>query len=297
MERDVNALTVKSPAQPRLARRFWKTPSSRAKWVVLIIALVIYGGIYIWYQHALKVQQYPGPSSDPLRLFGIVSFGLVLIVAAYSLRRRFVRTLPGRVQDWLWIHTWLGIASLFIAFLHDNYSYILSNYCFARYCFTQSEGGMSALYALLLLVASGIVGRLLDVWQARVIAREASRNGVGIAQSIEDHLAELALTVERLGAGKSPAFKEYCRKALASTAAPPAPPALPPYEQNDLQRANEALIRRAQLARSLRRQERATIIITVWRFIHIPLACLALTVIGIHGLIELLKMVLQWLGH
>jgi membrane protease YdiL (CAAX protease family) len=291
------ATTAKPPAAPQPGRRLWRTPTSRAKWIVLIIALLIYAAICVWYMHALKVQQYPGPSSDPLRLFGIVSFVLVLIVAAYTLRRRFLRTLPGRVQDWLWIHTWLGIAALFIAFMHENYSYILNSYCFRPYCFTSSAGGMSALYALLLLVASGIVGRLLDVWQAHIIAREASRNGVGIAQSVEDHLAQLALTIERLGAGKSQTFKAYCQQALVRATVPPAPPALPPHEHNDLQRASDALTRRAQLARSLRRQKRASFIIKGWRSIHIPLACAALAVIGIHSSVELLKMLLQLLGR
>lgn len=292
------AQTIKSSPPQRPIQQNWKTPASKAKWLWLLIALLIYGGIYVWYLHALKVQQYPGPSSDPLRLFGIAAFCLVLITAAYSLRRRFVRVLPGRVQDWLWLHTWLGITSILLAFLHDNYSYILNSYCFRLSCFTGSAAGMSALYALLLLVASGIIGRLLDLWQARVIAKEASRNGVGITQALQDRQRELDLTIERLNAGKSAAFKQYSAQALdRGISALKQLPTLAANEQGDLQRLQEALSARARLLSSLRRQKRARFIIQGWRYIHIPLACAALAVIGFHGSAELLKMLLQLLRH
>jgi len=45
----------------------------------------------------------PDPALDPYRSFGIAAFITVLVVAAYTLRRRWVRHLPGRVQDWLWV--------------------------------------------------------------------------------------------------------------------------------------------------------------------------------------------------
>src|SRR5579885_2506085 len=154
------AQTIKSSPPQQPIQQNWKTPASKAKWLWLLIALLIYGGIYVWYLHALKVQQYPGPSSDPLRLFGIAAFCLVLVTAAYSLRRRFVRVLPGRVQDWLWLHTWFGIGSILIAFLHEGYTNILHDYDFSLDGFTGSAFGMSALYGLIFLVLSGIIGRL-----------------------------------------------------------------------------------------------------------------------------------------
>ncbi|MBE3559537.1 MAG: hypothetical protein IMW89_09955 [Ktedonobacteraceae bacterium] len=286
---------AQSHAQPAPGRRrIWKAPRSRAKWLFLVISLLFYGGIYAWYSYALKTQDFVGPSSDPLRLFGIAAFGLVLLVAAYSLRRRFVRVLPGPVQDWLWLHTWLGIAAILIAFLHENYQGILHDFAFNPGRFIEAGFGMSALYALLALVISGIVGRLLDWREARVIAVEASRNGAGIAQAVEDRLHEQQLMLERLAAGKSLAFKTYCTAALGGKNPPV--PAIAPHEQADLQRAQEVLASHASLLRSLRRQQRAQCIIRLWRYIHIPLSCLALAVIGLHSLIELAKMALQLAG-
>ncbi len=87
---------------------------------------------------------------------------------------------------------------------------------FTKTSLTEADAGMPALIALFLLVLTGIIGRLLDLWQAHEIAAEANSNGVGIPQAVEERLLELQLTVERLSAGKSAAFKRYCVQALSN---------------------------------------------------------------------------------
>ena len=67
---------------------------------------------------------------------------------------------------------------------------------------------------------------------------------------------------------------------------------LAPEELGDFERVYEVLMQRAYLGRSLQRQKRARLIIRAWRYVHIPLACAALAVIGYHSVIELIKMVL-----
>ncbi len=287
------ALTTKPPLQEQPIRRIWKTPGSKVKWIYLATSLILYGSIYAWYLHALKTQLYVGPDADPLRLFGIIAFCLVLVVAVYSLRRRFKRTMPGRVQNWLWVHTWFGVISILIAFLHENYINVLHDYSFTLPDFTGAAYGMSALYALIFLVISGIIGRLLDRWQAHVIAAEANSNGVGIVQAVEEKLLELELTIERYSAGKSAAFKLYRSEALGRKASlPEMLPVLVPEELGDFERVYEVLKERASLGRSLQRQKRARLIIRAWRYVHIPLACAALAIIGYHSVSELIKMVL-----
>lgn len=287
------ALVTKPPMQQRGLRRIWKTPSSRFNWLFLFASLVILGWVYFIYRSALITQLYPGPYNDPFRQFGIVSFCLVLLVAAYTLRRRFVRRLPGKVQDWLWLHTWFGIISILIAFMHENFLNITHDFVFMQSRFTEGNFGMSALMALLLLVLTGVAGRLLDIWQARVIASEADTNGIGITRSIEDRLFELDLTVERLSAGKSVQFKQYCKQALSmQSSLPHLLPALASHEVNDFQRIYVALNERAQLVNSFLRQKRARLFMRIWRYIHIPLACLALGIIGYHSLFELWKMLI-----
>ncbi len=281
------SLSTKSASASQ--RRIWKAPTSRARWYWLAGSLIFYALIVAWYIYALKTQQFPNPLVDPLRLFGIISFVLVLLTAAYSLRRRFIRGLPGMVQDWLWMHTWLGISAILIAVLHDNLAYITHDFFpNGLASLTDSYLAASALFALIFLVLSGISGRLLDVWQTRVIAREASGNGVGIVRALEERMLELEYTVERLSAGKSEAFKNYCLYAIEHNGQGQMLPTLPSTELPDFERACTVIGQRAQLRVSYQRQLRAQRVITVWRSVHIVLACLALVIILYHGIMELL---------
>ncbi len=276
--------------QTRL-RRIWKVPASRAKWLWLAVCVVLYGAILAWYLYTIKTQQSPDPSIDPLRLFGIISFVIVLITVSYTLRRRFARGLPGKVQDWLWLHVWAGIAAILIAMLHENFAFITHGFVQGVSDLTASGAGGAALFSLIFLVISGILGRFLDVWQTHVIAREASTNGVGIVQSLQERIRELEYTVERLCAGKSEAFKEYCWEALKQknpARLATATSDLPVNETVDFQEASQALTQRARLAQSLRRQNQARQTIRTWRTVHIVLATLATLIILYHATLELL---------
>ena len=289
------ALATKPPLQEqqRGIRRIWKTPGSKFNWVCLAITLLVYGYLYKIYLDSLKSNPYAGPYTDPLRLYGIVSFVLVLLVAAYTLRRRFIRILPGKVQNWLWLHTWFGILAILVAFLHENYLNIIHDLRFTQARFTEGQAGTSALYALLLLVLTGIIGRLLDIWQARTIAKEANTNGVGIVQVVQERLHELDQSIERLSAGKSPNFKMYCSEVQSSNTTLPAMlPVLAPNELADFERVQQVFKQRAYLSHSLQRQKRAIFIIRAWRYIHIPLACLALVIISYHSFTELVKLLI-----
>jgi hypothetical protein len=232
-----------------------------------------------------------GPFTEPFRTFGILAFVLVLVTTSYSLRRRFVRGLPGKTRDWLWMHTWMGITALLIVLLHENFAYILHDYCSNLGCLTQSNSGTGALYALFLLVATGIIGRIMDVTQTRVIAHEASSNGVGIMRAVEERLLELEYSIERFCAGKSEEFQSYARQALAQHGEVPASArvSLAPTEQHDFQQMIAALATYAQLVHSLQRQKRASQIMRSWRIIHSVVACIALVVISFHATLELLN--------
>lgn len=276
-------------SSPQPMRRIWNTPTSGARWLWLALSLLLYALIFALYLVAIKTQAFPGPFNEPLLGFGIIAFLLVLSTAAYSLRRRFARSLPGKAQAWLWMHTWVGIAALLISLLHENFTHILHNYCQNFSCFTNAYWGTTALLALAILVLTGIVGRLLDTWQVHNIARDASTNGVGIARAIEERILEMEYEVERLSAGKSEPFKEYCLQAINMGASFNAPvPRLDAREMPDFQRAADTLKTRQQFVLSLQRQQRARFIIRTWRYVHISLACLALLIITFHAVMELL---------
>ena len=279
------SLATKSSLPTRTQGRIWRVPISKARWYWLGASIILYVAILAWYLLASRTQQ-PDPIQDPFRLFGIIAFVLVLSTAAYTLRRRFARGLPGKVQDWLWMHTWVGIITILIVLLHENFIGITNNFCQNLTCLTDAKWGLSALFALLFLVVSGIVGRLLDIWQTHIIAADASTNGVGIPRALEERILELEYVVERLCAGKSEPFKQYCMQTIEGNSS--AIPSLAPNEQADFQRAYETLKTRLDLVQSLHRQHRARQIMRAWRSVHMVLASLALLVILYHGVMELL---------
>src|SRR5258708_34408655 len=114
--------------------------------------------------------------------------------------------------------------------------------------------------------------------------------------SVEGRIRELDLTIDRFSAGKSATFKQYSTMALRGEALQPEQQfTLPPNEQGDFQRIYNITITRVQLTSSLRRQKRAQFIIQTWRYIHIPLATIAVAIISFHSVVELGKMLLQFL--
>jgi hypothetical protein len=142
-----------------------------------------------------------------------------------------------------------------------------------------------------LLVIVGIIGRLLDVWSTRRIARDANANGVGIIQSLTNRLKELDYTIERLSAGKSAPFKQFCEQTLSSHVLPSAIPAIAMTERADLEQVYQVAQQRAQLFASLHRQRFASSLMRNWRRVHIVVSIIALLTISYHGIMELLTMV------
>lgn len=281
------AILSKSPVEARSARRIWKTPVSLFNWLFLAGSLVVLGIVVLL---ARTTRAFPAPNNDPFRAFGIAAFVMILLVAAYTLRRRFVRRLPGKVQNWLWLHIWFGIVSVIIVCIHENWQNITQEFSFMGERFTEAAYGTTALYALILLVLTGIVGRLLDLWQARTIAAEAESNGAGIERSVKDRLLELTLTIERLSAGKSVIFKRYCNALLGEGPSAFQPtPDLPSHEIADYQRLRTVFDEYSRLSASLQRQQRARLIIRAWRYIHVPIACAALLIISYHAIFELIQ--------
>lgn len=275
-----NRAAPSSPPQ-RPLRRLWRVPRSNVWWLSLLAAILLYGLILLYFVKTGGFNDKPGTGSLPR--FGIIAFFLLPVPLAYTLRRRFFRALPGKAQNWLWIHNWTGIVILLTILLHANFYYVLRGYCYSPACLSSYYGGPIALDGLFLLVASGIIGRFLDWRLARAIAQDASSNGVGIVEVLQERLHELDLTIERLFAGKSEPFKHSCRAALSQDRSftLPSPP-LPPWEQAEFQRVRETLLERARLLQSLQRQQRARLLMRRWRVVHRMLACMAVSAIGLH---------------
>ncbi len=287
------ATTVQSSRQ-NAWRRIWHTPTSKAALYWLIFAATYTTIFYVLYAVLFKAPIFTGPWFDHVFRVGVMSYLLILATAAYSLRTRFVRGLPWKTQNWVWMHLWIGIAAVLLALLHADYRFVLHGYCADLSCVTGHYWGMPALYGLMFIVVSGAAGRLLDIWQARVIARDASANGVGIAKAIPGRLLELEYIIERLNAGKSEPFKHYCIQAMSSVGKLPMPiPTIEPREQADFEQAYAALEDHARLAASFKKQNRARSIFRVWRRVHMMLVPLMLLIVTYHAVLELIVNVLH----
>ncbi len=275
-------------------RRIRHTPTSKAALYWLIFAAMYSAIFYVLYAVLFKAPIFTGPWFDHVFRVGVMSYLLILATAAYSLRTRFARGLPWKTQNWVWMHLWIGIAAVLLALLHADYRFVLHGYCADLSCITAHYWGMPALYGLIFIVVSGAVGRLLDIWQARVIARDASTNGVGIAKAIPGRLLELEYIIERLNAGKSESFKQYCTQAMSSVGKLPKPiPTIEPGEQADFEQAYSALEDHARLAASLKKQNSAQSIFRVWRRVHVVLVPLMLLIVTYHAVLELIVNVLH----
>ncbi len=283
------------PPLPNATRRVWHTPTSKAALYWFLFAALYCLIFYVLYAVVFNAHIFTGPWFDHVFRVGVMSYIMILAVAAYSWRTRFFHNLPWKAQNWVWMHMALGIAAVLLALLHADYSFVLHWDCSSQQnCFTAHYLGMPSLYALIFIALSGAVGRLLDKWQTRMIAQDASANGVGIAKAITGRLLELEYVIERFSAGKSEPFKAYCTLAIESVGAPPAKlPELAPREQADFQGAYESLKEHARLAQSLQMQQRARSIFRAWRFAHMALVPLALLIITYHGIAELLINVLH----
>lgn len=290
------ATTVQPPAPPSTSvKRMWHTPTSKAALYWFLFALLFCVLLYALYAILFHAPIFTGPWFDRIFRAGVMSYLMILAVSAYSLRTRFLHNLPWKAQNWVWMHIWLGIAAVLLALLHAAFAFVTHWDCTAsQNCITAHYWGMPSLYALIFIALSGAVGRLLDRWQTRAIAQDASTNGTGIAKAIKERRTELQYVIERFSAGKSEAFKQYCAVAMNGSGQPPGtPPAIPPNEQSDFQQAYQALTTYTRLTGSLKKQEMAHSIFRIWRYIHMTLVPLALIIITYHGIAELLVNVLH----
>lgn len=78
--------------------------------------------------------------------FGILAVLVILLLLTYSLRKRLARRMPGRLDNWLLAHIYLGILGLFIVGLHAQF----------RFGWNFSTAGV-IFFALVIL--TGIIGR------------------------------------------------------------------------------------------------------------------------------------------
>ncbi len=128
-----------SPPPPPPQTRWWQPTPARLGF--LLAALLIAAG------YNLPLAQLLSPERGAGYVLGIVGGSAMLLLLYYPLRKRFRSlAITGSVKTWFQIHMVLGVAGPLCILYHSNFSLGATN-------------SNAALFAMLVVSASGIVGR------------------------------------------------------------------------------------------------------------------------------------------
>lgn len=107
-----------------------------------VLAGFVFWAVYRW-GPSLRIL---GIEDGIVYFFGILAVLIILFLLTYSVRKRVARGIPGRLDNWLLAHIYLGLLGLFIVALHAEF----------RFGWNLSTAGVMFF---VLVIVTGIVGR------------------------------------------------------------------------------------------------------------------------------------------
>jgi hypothetical protein len=154
---------------------------------VFVILLIAISAIYIWYAR----KEYPHGGSTVGLAFGIAGSALIVLLAAFGIRKRAYRSTLGTLEGWLQSHIYLGILAGVVLLLHTGFRF--------------HDGIAVATFVLVaIVVVSGIAGAILYITVPRLLTEVESNLTV---DEISDQLNQLARSMARIASGKSAPFQ------------------------------------------------------------------------------------------
>lgn len=162
----------------------WLFVQMTPSWIMSLLTLLVVSGIsialYIWYS---RYGTDPAPDGLLGLSYALVGTTLLVIVAlGYTLRRRSRNRAMGKLHSALNWHICLGILALVLLFLHS----------FGNF---NPRSGTYALYGMIALVISGLVGRTLDHLMPRLITQEVRK---ALTIQGEDRLEEISQRLQAI---------------------------------------------------------------------------------------------------
>jgi hypothetical protein len=129
-------------------------------WALASLAILAVSTAF-YTRYTLTAPQGPRGGSTIGLVFGIFGFAFMLFAALLGARKRVPVWRLGRAQAWMRGHLWLGLLSLPLIFFHSGF---------------QFGGALTrvALWLLIITVASGIYGAVLQNYLPRVMTADAS---------------------------------------------------------------------------------------------------------------------------
>jgi len=114
------------------------------KFIVLVAITALLSWVLYYWAPTLAISKI---EIAVIYILGLLAVLIIILVMTYSLRKRLARGIPGRLDNWLWAHLYLGILVLFIIALHAEFR-LGWNY------------GTIASVLLVLVIVTGLMGRL-----------------------------------------------------------------------------------------------------------------------------------------
>jgi len=151
--------------------------------LITIVAGFIFWAFYRW----APTLPIPGIEIATVYALGIVAVLIILFILTYSARKRLARGMPGRLDNWLWAHIYLGILVLFIVALHAEFRFGL-------------DYNTIAVIFLVLVIVTGAVGRYFYKTVPQKIVTEQER--------VLERLAEVMSSIDEIMVDKSKQFQK-----------------------------------------------------------------------------------------
>ena len=258
-------------------------PLWRRIFIVLLIAVT---GLFIYQAR----KEYPHGGSPLGIAYGIAGSALIVLLAAFGMRKRAYRSTFGTLENWMQSHIYLGILAGVILLLHTGFRF--------------NDGIAVATFVLVAIVVfSGIAGAILYVTVPRLLTEVESNLTVA---EISDQLNQLGRSMARIASGKSQPFQriynELIREAqpgflagwrLLLTRGGRRKPQLVgdwsnliglvgKEEQDELRQMLVVSRQRKELLLRLIYQQRYKNILEAWLYIHVPFTIALLVFAVLH---------------
>jgi hypothetical protein len=185
---------------------FQKTPSWFASALTTIIVIVVSAAIYTWYS---RTSNDPAPDSTLGFTYAIIGT-LLLVMAAvlFTLSRRSRKRGVGQLNASLNWHMSFGIMGIALLFMHS----------FGNF---NPRTGTYALYGMIALVISGLVGKLLDHLLPRQIAIEVQK---ALTAQGEDRLERISQQLQAIVVHNTQQLRAVPMPSPLATGNPAMPP-------------------------------------------------------------------------
>lgn len=177
-----------------------------------LIAALVFWAINHW----APTLAIPGIEMGTVYALGIVAVLIILFVITYSARKRIARGLPGRLDDWLWAHIYLGLLALFIIALHADFRFSWDYH-------------LLGVILLILVIVTGILGRIFYIRIPSKITDEQ--------EDVLSELEEVKKSLNDILIGKTRPFQ----KIIGSELNTPSPLSPDPGYWNELRAKGEVI--------------------------------------------------------